>query len=63
MPARQGDDGRSGILEADGAVGLDVDLERAVVLALGGVGIGIGILAWLMSLEADAVVCRKTVEV
>ena len=56
MPARQGDDGRSGILEAYGTVGLDVDLEGAVVLALGGVGIGIGLLAWLMSLEADAVV-------
>ena len=56
MTARQGDDGRSGILEADGAVGLDVDLEGTVVLALGGVGVGIGLLAWLMSLEADAVV-------
>ena len=64
MPARQGDDGRSRVLEADGTLGLNVHLEGAVVLALGGVAIiaivvtGIvvrrGILAWLMGLEADA---------
>ena len=69
MPARQGDDGRSRVFEADGTLGLDVHLKGAVVLALGGVGIIIaigvvvigivvrlrrGILAWSVSLETDS---------
>lgn len=55
MPAREGDDGRSRLLQADGTLGLDVHLEGAVVLAPGWVGIITrGILAGTVGLETNS---------
>ena len=60
MPAGEGDDGRTGLLQADGTLGLDVHLEGAVVLALGWVGVGglviiaRGILPGTVGLETNS---------